>query len=124
MNRYTDEQDARRMALCGVSRIGFGGVADFDDLTLATLDTLISEGFADPRDTQNSSPSIKQFRDYMAEHPNVTAHGYLVSNDRDDRRVSIEGLSLAYDATPEEQLDFMEWNHGADELDRFRSWWD
>lgn len=120
----TQAQDKRRHSLVGLDADrNRTGLSYFDGLSAEYLATLVEEGFADPTMTQNSSPSIGEFLEYMTAHPKVTAHGYIVSKARDDARVSIEGLhSGTSDA--EEQLEFLEWNHSADELDRYRSWWD
>lgn len=120
----TKEQDQRRLSLLGMNISDTQRqVLRFNNLSAETLVTLVEEGFANPDDTQNDSPSVKDFLSYMQAHPNVTAHGYLVGRERSDARVSIEGLELDSDDV-HEQIEFLEWNHGADELDRRRSWWD
>lgn len=121
----TETQDRRRHSLLGLSpTIGHrGGIQYFDGVSAETLATLVEEGFADPDSTQNSSPTIREFLAYMQAHPKVTAHGYIVGWERSDARVSVEGLH-SNTTDPEEQIEFLEWNQGADELSRHRSWWD
>ena len=119
----TEAQDTRRHTLLRLNPTQKHDIQYVEGVSAETLATLVEEGFANPDMTQNSSPSIGQFLSYMKAHPKVTAHGYIVSRGRSDARVSIEGLhSNADDA--EEQIEFLEWNRGADELNRFRSWWD
>ena len=120
----TEAQDKRRHKLLGLDADrNKNQLLYFEGLSAETLATLVEEGFADPDDTQNNSPSIGEFLEYMQAHPKVTAHGYIVGKERSDARVSIEGLHSGT-ADAEEQIEFLEWNRGADELNRHRSWWD
>ena len=54
----------------------------------------------------------------MKQYPTYTAHGYTVSADRDDYRVSIEGIEKGEPAaTAEELQDYMALFRWADEFD-------
>lgn len=70
----------------------FGGIQKFEGMDVKTLKTLIDNNFADPEDRQNLAPSIQEIYDFMEMYPKYTAHGYAVSDQRDDYRVSIEGV--------------------------------
>lgn len=98
----------------------------FEGLTVEVLEKLIKLKFADPSETQNESPSIKEFLEYMKEH-DATAEGYIISAARGDYRVSVEGVSqVATDLTS--RRTFFDTFRHADELDVFddvmRCWYD
>ena len=69
-----------------------GGIARFEGLKLPELIALATEGFLDLQEMQNCAPCIGEFMEFMARYSGYTAHGYVVSANRDDYRVSIEGL--------------------------------
>jgi hypothetical protein len=74
------------------SPIYSGGVAHFKGLSHEKLQELVDKNFAEVDDTQNSAPSLGKFLEFMKNHPSFLAHGYVVNKDREDYRVSIEGL--------------------------------
>ena len=85
----------------------------FKGLDVTALQTLVHEKFACPDDTQNSAPCIKEFLEFMKKYPFMKAHGYIITPDRDDYRVSIEGVEGSYkeiptSKTPEDVLKFNE----------------
>lgn len=104
-----------------------GNYQSYNGLDVDTLKILIDEKFADPDETQNDSPSIQEFYDFLVEHPEFTAHGYLIGLKRSDYRVSIEGLEGKPNDS-ESYTDFILFNRLADEfdvdMDYCRSWWD
>jgi len=109
-----------------------GGICHFQDMTLDTLRELIAKGYADPEGQQNDSPMTEELADLMARHPGLTAHGYVVSFERDDYRVSVEGVSGIVKHT-EDLLDVLHLCRMADEFDvesdfsvgfKIRAWWD
>ena len=69
-----------------------GGVRHFIGMDLNTLKWMIEHKFADPGYYQNNAPTIAEFVDFMEDHPGVWAHGYVVSVERSDYRLSIEGI--------------------------------
>lgn len=97
-----------------------GGIRRFSYLDATTLKQLIAFGFADPDDRQNFAPTLAEFLTFLENHPKFTAHGYVVTNERDDYRLSIEGVECEtmgevldiYDAS-----DFGEMFHDADEFE-------
>lgn len=126
--KYTEEQDKERCELVGVNdKNFFGGCASFSGMTYNTLQKLVDKGYADLEDNQNGSTTLGKYLDFMKEHPRFKAHGYIVSNDREDRRVTVEGLE-AGQVTIKEVVAFTNLDRMADEFeatqDYCRSWWD
>lgn len=126
--KYTEEQDKERCELVGVdAKNFFGGCARFSGMTYKTLQELVDKGYADLEDSQNDNTTLGEYLEFMKEHPRFKAHGYVVSNDRDDRRVTIEGLE-AGQVTIKEVEDFIKLDRYADEFEATqsycRSWWD
>lgn len=105
-----------------------GGIRRFENVTYYVLHQLFNEGFVDPDGTQNYSPTNKEFLDFLKTHKeNFSAHGYVVSNNREDYRVSIEGLSGS-NPTKEDIIDFTNLCRSAEEFEAsssyLYSWWD
>ena len=105
-----------------------GGVIRFTDLTLEQLKRLIEGHFIWLNETQNDSPSTMEFLEFMERYPMVTCHGYAVSPDRDDYRVTIEGLSYKGLVNRELSDAFLGLCKHADNLSTLQtdlySWWD
>jgi len=120
--------DSRRVELLGIKgKYLSGGTESFDNMDVNTLGLLIEEGYADPEMEQNGSPTTKEFYNFMLKHPDIKAHGYAVSPDRDDYRMTIEGLSGEHTEDMETINDFVNLCRWADECsieDRLYSWWD
>src|SRR3990172_4049805 len=89
--KYTDEQDKERHTLVGVSQImDRNDIRSFNGLTLDTLNILKEKNYVDVEECQNDSPTIESFMIFMGSKEGkkikgLTAHGYIVSNGRDDR---------------------------------------
>jgi hypothetical protein len=64
----------------------------FEDLDVEDFKTLLDEKFVDPQDKQNSAPTAMEFYRFMQRYPSFKAHGYAVSKNRTDYRISIEGV--------------------------------
>jgi len=105
-----------------------GGIARFENLSLSQLKELIDNNFIDLEDCQNSSPSVGEFYEFMKSNPKFTAHGYAVSHERSDYRVSIEGVSCNKPYTKKELADFVHLCRRVDDLviedKKLYSWWD
>lgn len=105
-----------------------GGIRRFENLTLEQFKLLYDEKFIDPEDCQNSAPSAEDFINFMQENPQFTAHGYAVSPERNDYRVTIEGLDLDGETSEETKFNFVHFARHADEFTyeqhRLRCWWD
>ena len=95
-----------------------GGVRRFENLDLTALEKLVDQKFIDLEDAQNASPTVEEFLAFMKAYPDYTAHGYTVVNiDRNDYRVTLEGIGKNYEANDKEELkDFVKMFHSADEL--------
>ena len=110
----------------------FGGVHYYTGLDVESLQKLVDLHFALPNDNQNDAPTIGEFIEFMKEFPRFKAHGYAVVPERDDYRVSVEGLSFSANGgeplTKKEMIAFMAFNGTADEFriypDHARSWYD
>lgn len=110
-----NQKDRRRCALLNISGdYTMGGVERFDNLSADTLQTLIDEGFADPDDTQNNSPSLQEILDFIREYPEFKAHGYAVSPERDDYRVSLEGVAGVVERSSDAFSEFVDMFRDAD----------
>ena len=112
-----------------------GGIKHFKLMPVQALKRLVELKFADPESCQNSSPSIARIISFMEKWPSfVFAHGYAVSHERDDYRISVEGVEgrVPEDLSktrPEFEIDFIRFWTGADELElrndgNFRVWYD
>lgn len=99
-----------------------------EELSIEQLKALEKEGLLDLEDSQNCSPTIKEFMEFMEEYPQVKAHGYIVSPKRDDCRISLEGLICNENITDELLFQFANGFHSADEFEIskefLRVWWD
>ena len=78
-----------------------GGAEHFQNLSLEQLEKLLEEGFANPQEKQNFSPTIEQFYEFgkncVAKGYNLVFIGYAISPDREDYRTSIEGIEVRVD---------------------------
>ena len=92
-----------------------GGIEYFKNLSADTLRTLIEQKFIDPESTQNCSPTVSEFLEFMEARPAFKAHGYAVKLSRDDYRVSIEGLK-ARGVSQEDMHAFIRTFRDADDL--------
>lgn len=115
------------------SRYKLGGCAHAD-IDYETLKTLVDEDFIDMDENQNWSPSTKDFLD-MSDgfKDNVSFEIYAISPQREDYRVTIEGINVE---VPETDIDsfiyFIQNLRSADEFniynnnDKFyiHAWWD
>lgn len=106
----------------------FGGIRRFSRLGYETLESLVLMGFADIDDTQNDAPSLGEIRDFLLDNPGFTAHGYAVSESREDCRISLEGVEFLGTTTVAQVTAFQAMFGHADELtisnDRLHCWFD
>jgi hypothetical protein len=94
MGRALNQDVARRASLLGIEgEEDSGGIIRYDDLSLATLTTLLDEGFIHPESRQNEAPSTAEIHRLMSEWPELRAGGYAVSPARPDYRVMVDGVS-------------------------------
>lgn len=126
--KYTDKQDQERYDLLNVSTInGFGGCTNFRFVNVNTLKELVKKGYLDPEDKQNDAPTAGEFIKFMEKYPEFKAHGYIIDNEREDRRITIEGVS-GYPQSEEAKEAFEEMFLNADEFniedDEYYCWYD
>ena len=95
------------------------GISRFKDLPLNVIKRLIEEGYLDPNDYQNSSPTVSSIVKFVEEHDpaNWRFHGYVVSAERDDTRVSIEGINSLKPLGKDDLIDFLQEFRYADEME-------
>ena len=106
----------------------------FEGMSICTAEALIAQGFIDPEETQNDSPTVREFIDFAKNHldADFTFHGYAVGPEREDCRVSFEGIESNNDEISKETLlDFVKMflvEYPADDTnvddDRLYCWYD
>jgi hypothetical protein len=105
MFEYNMNEDERNEML-GIKKENFGGgCARFDNVDYKTLKDLVDLNYADLEDAQNSAPTLGEFLKFIETHSNFTVHGYAISSDRDDYRISIEGVDGDH-CSKQDQEDF------------------
>jgi hypothetical protein len=118
----------RRQEITGFSEPAGDDVIYFEMMTAQTLRQLIDEKFADPEVSQHDAPSIEDICKFLEENEGFTAHGYLVGIDRDDYRVSIEGVEFQGIYSTAALKAFIQLFRFADELEvddqYLRCWYD
>ena len=131
MKQITAEQEIRRCEIMGWSypeEYKSGGTRSFEGLDFSTAEALLLEGYLDENDSQNCSPTAKQFFEIMSKYPSITAHGYAVSPERNDCRVTIEGIEYNGIITWNMRADLIELCRYADTFDMtedsFYCWYD
>jgi len=104
------------------------GIASLKSIDFSTLNKLISEKYIDPTSSQNNSPIVKKFYDFLEIHKIVKATGYAVSPFREDYGVTIDGIFLKRDQiTKDLKIVFFEFCKDADDIgtqDDLYCWWD
>jgi hypothetical protein len=106
-----------------------GDVIRFQNLALSELETLVKKGYIELDENQNDSPSTEEFLEFMRQYPATLGHGYVVAPDRDDERVTLEGIAVQRaDVTPELFRAFVQLCRCADEFTDndggLYAWWD
>ena len=95
----------------------FGGVRHFKGLAADKCKTLIDNNLLSPNDSQNDSPTAEEMYEYIRCYPECTCHGYAVSPDRNDYRISLEGVEFnGRDVELDMVIDFVNTFRYADEL--------
>lgn len=110
--------DKRRCEIIGMDYPPeyLGGCQSFEGLTLSQLDLLLDENFIDPEECQNCSPDTMEFKEFLEKYPEATLHGYIVTPERDDYRITIEGLEYQGDVSMELLGDFIDEFRTADDF--------
>ena len=96
-----------------------GGTRYFDKLTVQQIRKLDIEGLLDRNETQNYAPSVGDIYDFLANQDGDGwyAHGYVVSPERDDFRLSFEGAGKSSSPTMKQLQDFISMFRYADDFD-------
>lgn len=103
-----------------------GGVRYFYGMNLDTLNKLIELGFVDLDEAQNNSPTIDEFIEWMENHDGYIVNGYVVSDKREDYRLSIVSIKKTEKIEDKDELvEFIEAFRNADvfDIDGY-AWWD
>lgn len=82
-----------------------GGIRRFDDLSLGNLLKLVRCEFIDVNERHNSCPHVETILLFMERYSGYFASGYAVSAERDDYRVSLDGLKKTGILTEVEKAD-------------------
>ena len=95
-----------------------GGLRRFDDLTLEQIDKLEELGVLDMEEAQNYSPNTGEIIDFLREHKTDGwyVHGYCISPERSDFRITFEGVGKKTPPSKDELIDFTNMFRGADEF--------
>ena len=70
-----------------------GGCRSFS-CSYETMKTLVENNFIEMNECQNCSPYTKDFMEILQGVDNVSFEAYAISPDRDDYRVTIEGVDI------------------------------
>ena len=128
MNKDFNKRDEILFGVYNKDAYKYGGIRHFKNLDVDALKHLLDEGFIDPEEAQNDSPTTMEFYEFISAHPNFTAHGYAVSPDRDDYRITLEGIECYESCDTKTIRDFIELCRFADELSVndgcMYAWWD
>lgn len=98
-----------------------------------TMKELVANDFIDMNECQNYSPYTKEFMEILDGIPSVEFIAYAVSPERDDYRITIEGVDVEIDDTDYDTVSLLvESFHTADEFnfqhdgDKYylHAWWD
>jgi len=107
-----------------------GGVRYFDELTLAQIDELIELEVLDMEENQNDAPTVGEMVEFLRDRKTDGwyAHGYCVSPERSDFRISFEGIGKKSSPSTEDIIDFSMLFRWADEFyigeEGVRCWYD
>ena len=110
----------------------FGGCRRFS-CSKETVQQLLDEGFIDPSECQNCSPTTSEFMEYVRDFDDVTFECYAISPDRNDYRITIEGVDIeipdnnydliSYAVETFHYADEFSFNHGSG-CYFLHAWWD
>lgn len=98
-------QPEARQIMAPLEKQERAGIAQFDGLSFEAANELIHLGAADPEDRQNDAPTFAELV-AIAEvgGTGLKLHGYRVSADRDDERITAEGLIGLVDRTVQAEV--------------------
>ena len=102
-----NSDDNLRQKIMGINANYRGGTAQYTKMTLSVLNELIDNNFVNLDEKQNNAPTVGEFRDFLLKHKDkeIYLHGYMVSPNREDYRISVEGLEAPLSRTGDD-MDF------------------
>ena len=115
-DKYTIVQNEQRIKLLKVNNDNeMGGTCRFKNLCYNRLKKLIELGYIRENNNQHdfSNLKAKHYLEFLRTHRKFKAHGYIVSNERDDRRITIEGLD-GWNVSDQDIIDFEDFQSCAD----------
>jgi hypothetical protein len=95
---------------------GTSGIRYFEGVPLNVLEKLIKHRLVEMEPWNSCDGVAELFRPFMRRNPSFTAHGYAISSEREDSRVTIEGVEREAPFTKAELADFARTFAGADDL--------
>lgn len=107
-----------------------GGLRRFDNLSLDQINQLDELGAINRNDCQNNAPSAGEMIDFLRSRDTEGwyVHGYCISPERSDFRISFEGVVKKSSPTRKDIIDFAKRFKWADEFDidenGLRCWYD
>jgi hypothetical protein len=124
MNKLNKDYETRDKILAPY-REGRANFYRFENVPLKVLKELRDKNFLDVDDAQNYAPTIGELIEFMENSSSTfTAHGYAVDYDREDYRISIEGLESHDGVDFKEVEEFRQADEFTLESGYFRCWWD
>jgi hypothetical protein len=128
LNTLNPNYKERDKILFGTTDVNYwGGSKQFTELSLEDLEKLVDLEFIDVEECTSYSPTVEEILEFMSEYPNFKAHGYAIAYERDDYRVTLEGVShYGTYLTRDEELAFIYMFRTADdfELESGYAWFD
>ena len=107
-----------------------GGLRYFDELTIIQIDQLEELGILDANECQNDSPTIGEMLEFLRARKTDGwyVHGYCIDPNRDDFRITFEGVGKKTPPSKQDIIDFTALFRWADEFyvdnDGLRCWYD
>ena len=99
----------------------------FEDMDVHVAKQCVIRGWLDLNEKQNDSPTVGEIIKFMESNPSFSAHGYIVSGNREDTRISFEGVKATMTPEKHEIVNYIDMFRTADEFDAefpFRAWFD
>jgi hypothetical protein len=140
--KYSNALDAYRYEIlnCSSNDISCGLVA-FQNARVKQIKELLSNGLISADAGHNDSPTVGEFLKIAADmgEDGLSFNGYIISNDRDDRRVTIDAVTIHIGesglvVSEETKRTLKKWRESADETSAEKDtnglefainlWWD
>jgi len=90
-----NKDDALRQKIIGNEKEEYhGGIKRFGYLPLKKFEELVKNDLIDLRDQHNNAPPMDEFYKLLKKYSDepVWLHGYIVSPEREDYRITVEGI--------------------------------